>query len=137
MADAKRLIAVLHLEHMPDQLAGSLVNQVYQRIAAANKGKDAAVQDYIKKSFVPAVKTKLAPLEQQQVVVLATRLSGDDLRQILAFYSSGPGTKLLAAVPAMQNDLLPFAKTWAQGVMNDLGPQIAADLKKRNLALPK
>ena len=137
MADAKQIIDVLHLQQLPEQLALSLVQQVYQRILAANKGKDAAVKDYIEKAFVPAVKTKLAPLEQQQAVVLATRLSGDDLRQILAFYKGGAGAKLLAAVPAMRNDLMPFAKTWAQQVMNDLGPQIAADLKKRNLALPK
>ena len=137
MADAKQIIDVLHLQQLPEQLALSLVQQVYQRILAANKGKDAAVKDYIEKAFVPAVKTKLAPLEQQQAVVLATRLSGDDLRQILAFYRSGSGAKLLAAVPAMRNDLLPFAKNWAQQVMADLGPQIATDLKKRNLVLPK
>ena len=137
MADAKQVIELLHLQQLPDQFALSLVQQVYQRILAVNKGKDAAIKDYIEKTFVPAVKTKLAPLEQQQQVVLATRLSGDELRQVLAFYRNGAGAKLLTAVPAMRNDMLPFAQNWAKQVMADLSPQITADLKKRNLALPK
>jgi uncharacterized protein len=137
LADAKQVIEVLHLQSLPQQIVGSLVQQLAQQILAANKGKDKAVQAFAQESLLPAVRAKQAPLDAQQSIILANRFSDDELRQILAFYRSGAGAKLLASGKPMTDDMRQFAGTWAQGVINDLRPQIAAELKKRGLVLPK
>jgi hypothetical protein len=137
MADAKQVIEILHLQSLPQQIVISLVQQLGQQILAANKGKEAAVKAYAEQSLLPAVRAKQAPLDQQQIVILANRFTDDELRQILAFYRSGAGAKLLSTGPTMTNEMRQFAGTWAQGVINDLKPQIGPELKKRGLVLPK
>jgi hypothetical protein len=137
LADAKQVIALLHLQSLPEQIVISMVTQLGQQILAANKGKNKAVEAYAKEWLLPAVKAKQAPLDQQQSMILASRFTDEELRQILAFYRSGAGAKLLETGPAMTNEMRQFAQTWAQQVINDLRPTIGPELKKRGLALPK
>jgi hypothetical protein len=137
LADAKQVIELLHLQTLPQQIVMSLVQQLAQQILAANKGKETAVKAYAEQSLLPAVRARQAALDQQQNLILANRFTDDELRQILAFYKTGAGAKLLATGPAMTNEMRQFAGTWAQQVINDLKPTVGPELKKRGLVLPK
>ena len=137
LADAKEVIAILHLQSLPQQIVISLVQQLGQQILAANKGKDAAVKAFAEQTLLPAVRARQGALDAQQSVILANRFTDDELRQILAFYRSGAGAKLLNSGKAMTDDMRQFAQSWATQVVNDIKPQILPEMKKRGLALPK
>ena len=136
LADAKQVIQLLHLQSLTQQIVTSVVTQVAQQLLAANKGKDKAVRDYAENSLLPAFRAKQPLLDQQQSVILANRFTDDELRQILAFYRTGVGAKLLATGPVMTKEMFTFANGWASQVFNDLKPQMQPELKKRGLVAP-
>jgi hypothetical protein len=134
---AKKVIQILRFQAVPQQLAWSLVRQIASTILAANKNKQKVIEAYAKESLVPAVQKRLPALEQQQAVLMASRFSDAELTQILAFYQSPLGAKLLTSGEPIAKDLLKYANdTWAKQVWSEIGPQIPAELKKRGLAVP-
>jgi hypothetical protein len=134
---ARKVIQILHFQAVPQQLALSLVRQIASSILAANKNKQKVIEAYAKESLVPAVQKRLPALEQQQAVLMATRFSDAELTQILAFYQSPVGAKLLASGEPIAKELLKYANdTWARQVWGEIGPGVPAELKKRGLAVP-
>jgi uncharacterized protein len=136
LADAKQVIQILHLQVVPQQIVMSLVQQIAQRILAANKTKQKAIEAYAKESLLPAVQARQALLDQQQAVIVANHFSDDELRQIIAFYNGPVGKKLLSSGPAMTKEVVQYANVWAEQVFNEIKPNIAPELKKRGLAVP-
>jgi hypothetical protein len=134
---ARKVIQILRFEAVSQRLAWSLVQQVASTILSANKNKQKAIEAYVKESLAPAVQKRLPALETQQAVIMATRFSDAELTQILAFYQSPLGNKLLTSGEPVAKDLLKYAnETWARQVWGEIGPGVPAELKKRGLAVP-
>jgi uncharacterized protein len=137
LAKAKKVIEILRFQGLPQQIALSLVRQVATSILNANKNKQKVIEAYAKESLVPAVQKRVAALDNQQAVIMASRFSDEELRQILAFYQSPLGVKLLSSGEPIAKDLMKYAnETWARQVMSEIGPGIPAELKKRGLVVP-
>jgi uncharacterized protein len=136
LADAKQVIQILRLQVVPQQIVMSLVQQIARQILTANKGKEKVITEYAQTSLLPAVKARQAALEQQQAVIVATRFTDDELRQIIAFYKGPAGAKLLSTGPVISKDMLQYANVWAAQVFNEIKPQIPPELKKRGLVVP-
>ena len=137
VAKAKQIIQILHFQAVPQQLAWSLVQGIAGQILAANKNKQKVIETYARESLVPAVQKRLPALEQQQAVIMATRFSDAELTQILAFYQSPLGVKLLSSGEPIAKDLQKYANDiWARQVMGEIAPGIPAELKKRGLVVP-
>ena len=137
LAKAKKVIEILRFQGLPQQIALSLVRQVATSILNANKNKQKVIEAYAKESLAPAVQKRVAALDNQQAVLMASRFSDAELSQILAFYQSPLGVKLLASGEPIAKDLLKYAnETWARQVMSEIAPGIPAELKKRGLVVP-
>src|SRR5258706_6381133 len=115
---ARKIIQILHFQAVPQQLAWSLVRGIAGQILLANKNKQKVIEAYAKESLVPAVQKRLPALEQQQAVIMANRFSDAELNQILAFYQSPLGAKLLSSGEPIARDLQKYAnETWARQVI--------------------
>jgi hypothetical protein len=65
----------------------------------------------------------------------ATSFSEQELKEILAFYKTPSGKKLLTEQPKMVDDSMKFAQDWANKLSDQVVAKMRDELKKRGHAL--
>jgi hypothetical protein len=63
--------------------------------------------------------------------IYATHFSEQELKDLLAFYQSPLGKKVLAEEPKVLDESMVFAGTWADNLSADVMAKMRADMKKR------
>jgi hypothetical protein len=127
LAGAKNSIA-----QMLDQIAPGLTQLVQQ----ANPGKEKEVAEVMNQFIVPKMKENLPEALRECAVVYANHFSEEELQQLIAFYQSPLGRKLVQEQPAMSQELARFGTTWAQNAALQAIREYANEFKKRGLDTP-
>jgi hypothetical protein len=136
MNDARALIQALHIGGIRDQIVGGTAQAVYARMLKVNKGKEAAVKSFAEQSLLPVLRARQNDISEQQARLLTQHFTGDELRQLVAFYKGPLGSKLVANFPVVLGEMQQYANQWANAVIGEAQPKLAAEAKKRGLALP-
>ena len=78
---------------------------------------------------------RFSQLTDEIATLYATRFTDAELKQILVFYQSPVGKKLLAQQPRVIDDSMKFAQTWANKLSDEVVAKMRDELKKRGHAL--
>jgi hypothetical protein len=136
LADARQLVEALHLVGVRDQIVNGTLQVSYRRMLAVNKGRDAAVKGFLEQAMLPALRARQGDITEQEARLFTQHFTPDELRQLLAFYRSPLGAKLVTSFPAVIGEMQQYANSWANAVLTEAQPKLAAEAKKRGLALP-
>ncbi len=74
---------------------------------------------------------RFAEITDEIAKLYATHFSEQDLKAILAFYSSPPGKQLLAQQPIVADASMKFAQDWANKLSEQVTAKMREELKKR------
>jgi hypothetical protein len=81
------------------------------------------------------LRTKLAPrlseVTDEVARLYATTFTEEELKQLLAFYKSPLGTKLVKQQPVIAENSVRFAQDWANKLSEQVMPMIRAEMKKK------
>lgn len=77
--------------------------------------------------FAALARTRAPQLEDILLVVYDRHFSTDELRQLLAFYRSPIGRKMLDAQPAILRESMVAGQQWGQKVGAEVAEQLAAE----------
>jgi hypothetical protein len=122
MVLARQLITTLHSEQLIDHMMTELAPQVGKSIVGnmlTNPKSSAAIGTFIStheggrprleailtEEFLKSVRQRYPALLDDVAREYANRFETDELRQVLAFYSSGVGAKALALMPLLQSTM--------------------------------
>jgi len=85
------------------------------------------------------LRTDLAPrfdeLTNEVAKLYATHFTEPELKDLLAFYKTPVGMKLITEQPKIGSEGIKFAQDWANGLSDEVIPKIRDELKKRGHAL--
>ncbi|MEP7029809.1 MAG: DUF2059 domain-containing protein [Pseudolabrys sp.] len=76
-----------------------------------------------------------AELNNEVIRLYASSFTEQELKEILAFYSSASGKKLLAVQPAVVDGSMKFAQTWANKLSEEVLAKMREEMKKKGHAL--
>jgi hypothetical protein len=74
----------------------------------------AALWEYLQQEGRTEVQRSLGEVEEPMIALYDRRFSDEDIRQLLAFYDSPIGRKLLAAMPQVQLQSAALGNAWAR-----------------------
>ncbi|HEX5509052.1 MAG TPA: DUF2059 domain-containing protein [Pseudolabrys sp.] len=81
------------------------------------------------------LRTQLAPrlseVTNEIALLYATNFTEQELKQLLAFYKSPLGVKLVKDQPAIAENSMRFAQDWANKLSEQVVPMIRAEMKKK------
>jgi len=120
------------IAQMLDQIAPGLTQLAQQ----ANPGKEKEVAEVMTQFIVPKMKENLPEALRQCAVVYADHFTEDELNQLIAFYQSPLGRKLVHEQPAMSRELSRFGAAWARKAAQQAIHEYANEFKKRGLDTP-
>lgn len=134
LATAKELIAVTGATTLFNPLIVGVVEQAKLLYLQQNPGLTKDLNEITAK-----MRTDLAPrfsqLSDEIARLYAVDFSEQELKDILVFYKSPAGQKLLQQQPKVIDNSMKFAQTWANKLSDEVVAKMRDELKKRGHAL--
>lgn len=136
LAKAKELLTVSNLASFRDQMTALVEAQIAALVLDANPGLDDKVDDAVKDLIQPALKKRMPEYLELAAGVYADHFTRNELDQLLAFYKSPLGQKLMREQDKLVPAMTEVAKKWVNKVGNEVLKETSADLAKRGLKAP-
>jgi hypothetical protein len=134
LSSAKEIVQVTGATSLFNPLIAGVVEQAKLLLLQQNPSLNKELTEIANK-----IRTDLAPrfdeLNSEVARLYATHFTEQELKDVLAFYKSSSGKKLVAEQPLVVDASLKFAQNWANGLSDDVVAKMRAELKKRGHAL--
>ncbi len=132
--------AVLSAATPPEQrvkwLSG-LTTQFSRYIASANPGRESEVDELVQTYFVPVINARYGEITDVGAREYAKNFTLAELNQLLAFYQSPLGHKLVDAQAKLGPIVMQQGPIVTQSIVNEATQKMAPEMKKRGLAMPQ
>ena len=136
LAKAKELLQASNLVAMRDQMVILVEAQIAALVRDANPGQDDKVDRAVADLIRPALKRRIPEYLDLAAGVYADHFTRAELDQLITFYKSPLGQKLMREQAELVPDITKMSKAWINRVGNDVLKDAAADLTKRGLKAP-
>lgn len=136
-AAAKELIAVTKSDQSIKQLLPTLSKNFTAIITRDNPQKADLVNKLMEQYFIPVFISHLDEFQDQMAAIYAEHLTADDMQQLITFYKGPAGQKYLQVMPAMGQESIQLGMAWGRKIGNEAAQQLATQLKKNNMNVPK
>jgi len=134
IATGKEIVAVTSATMMFQPLIAGVVEQAKNLLLQQNPNLSRDLNE-----IATQLRTDLAPrfdeLGNEVAKIYATHFTEQELKDILAFYKSPLGKKVLSEQPAVVDASLKFAQVWANTLSDEVVAKLREELKKRGHAL--
>lgn len=134
---AHKLVAKTNAANLMQQLIPTVIEPVVQKLKIANPGREADVQALVDKRLLPDFNTAMAPFFDAVAVTYAEHFTEAELGQILAFYDTPAGAKLVTEMPALLQQTMVKSKTMLPPVLGKVMNDFAAACKGEGLTVPQ
>ena len=138
-AEIKTLLEVSGVRAIPEQIANSTV----QSMAGGIKQLDPKFPDKgfvtMRDALISGLNAKIevpGGLFEQVTMVYHNTFSGTEISDLVKFYQSPIGKKLLSSQAKVNNETVQTAMKWADSMGPELDKRMEEALKKENLKLP-
>jgi hypothetical protein len=134
---AKEIMEVNHASDRGDQIMTVLMKTMTTTLAATNPGKAKEVEEILNNTLLPELRNSLPDLLEQTAHTYADNFTVDDLKQILAFYRSDIGKKLVDRQPEMIRQQALIGQKYAQAVLGRIRDKMLKALQEKGLQKPQ
>jgi hypothetical protein len=130
VAAAKEILAMKHASAMYANAVPNLVERTKETLIASNLNYQKDLNE-----VAPIVAKNLAGREQEigdgMAKAFATEFTEQELKELVAFYKSPLGQKLLTAEPKAIQDSMAFMNQWAQQFAEVVNGEFRTEMRKR------
>jgi hypothetical protein len=130
IAAAKEILAMKHASAMYANAVPNMVERTKETLIASNLNYQKDLNE-----VAPIVAKNLAGREQEigegMAKAFATEFTEQELKQLVAFYKSPLGQKLLTAEPKAIQDSMAFMNQWAQQFAEVVNGEFRSEMRKR------
>lgn len=132
---ARRLMEVTGAMRMAGQIMDGLETQLIQIIASANPGKEALVRSLVSDLIMPEFRARVGELEQPILRIHADAFTGAEMEELIAFYATPLGRKVLAVTPQVSQQTFTLGAAWGQRVAQDAVAKHERAIRERGIQL--
>ena len=130
MAIANKLIKITGATNLFDPLIAGVIEQAKTPFLQQNPALQKDLNEIaakLRKDLAP----RFSELTNKVATLYATRFTEPELKQILTFYQSPVGQKLLQRQPQIIDNSMKFAQDWAGKLSDQVIEMMREELKKR------
>ncbi|MFV3127536.1 DUF2059 domain-containing protein [Niveispirillum sp. KHB5.9] len=134
---ARVLMELSGSDVLADQALLAVTRQAEELIAHENPGREAEVTILVRDHFLPKARAALPELSRGITGLYAAHFTAAELDQMIAFYRSPAGRKLVALSPTIMAQSMSLGQAWAEGVADRAWDSFTRAARDRGLAVPK
>lgn len=131
--DIRRLLDVTNAQRLSEQMSAAFLTQFTQALKASNPNMPPRAMEIateVARSFFTQRYPALVP---KMVTAYAKVLTQDDVRQLLAFYETPLGKRLIEITPALAQAGAAAGQQWGQEMIPDLTAELQRRFKAEGL----
>ena len=136
LSKAKALLQVSNLVAMRDQMVGLVEAQIAALVLQANPGAEDKVNRAVADVIRPALKRRIPEYLDLAAGVYADHFTRAELDQLVSFYKSPLGQKLVREQDELVPAMTQMSRDWVNRVGNEVLKDAADDFTKRGLKAP-
>ena len=139
-AQIKTLLEITGVKAIPEQIANNTVQSWVPGIKQLDPKFPDKGFTIIRDTFLAGLNAKVdggGGLIEQVTLVYHNQFTGPEVAELLKFYQSTLGKKLLGSQAKVNGETFQTAMKWADSMSADLDQRIDAALKKEGLKLPE
>jgi uncharacterized protein len=134
---ARQLLDAMHASATSDQMVKQMMASMGAGLEASNPGKGAEVQKLLSEVILPEISKIKPELLDASANIYAANFSNDELKQVLAYYQSDIGRKMIERLPTLIQEQGQVARAMIAKMMPDIQAKLQAAIKSRGLNTPK
>ena len=136
IAKAKELLAVTKSIQTADSMTDTIFPAVEKLVEAANPGRAAEVRTLMEKYFLPEMRKHLPEFGDLMAAEWARYFTVAEMDQMLAFYRTDVGQKVIALQPTLFKEGYELGQRWGETMARDVFRKVAPELEKQGLKSP-
>ncbi|MFV3073807.1 DUF2059 domain-containing protein [Niveispirillum fermenti] len=134
---AAELLRVSGAANIGEQLIVAMLHEMEQQMIDRNPGHAGEIRSLLQEYFVPEAKAALPDLIRGLAGIYATQFTMAELDDIIRFYRTPTGSKLVQSLPMITQQSMAIGQVWGQGVGERAAGRFVEAAKARGLALPQ
>ncbi|MBP7335024.1 DUF2059 domain-containing protein [Niveispirillum sp.] len=134
---ARILMELSGSQALADQTLLAVTRQAEELMAHENPGREAEVTALVRDHFLPKARAALPDLSRGITGLYAAHFTAAELDQMIGFYRSPAGRKLVALSPIIIEQSMSLGQAWAEGVADRAWDSFTRAARDRGLAIPK
>jgi hypothetical protein len=133
---AAEVVDAAGMKSIATQMMSQIGPGLTQMVVQANPGKESEANEVMQRFIIPRIQEQIPELLHEAALLYAKHFSTDELGQMVAFYKSTVGQKLVSEQPKMMQEMAMVAQTWGQKIAIESLKAYADEFKKRGLQTP-
>ena len=125
--DIEKMLEMTGAARLGEQIAGAVVQQVGQSMRQGNPSVPARAVEIMSEVVKDLFTKEYGSLQPKLVGAYAKVLTHDEVRQLIAFYETPLGRRLIAVTPQLAQAGMEAGQSWAQ----ELAPRLQSDVQRR------
>lgn len=134
---AQILMQLSGSQALADQTLLLVTRQAEELLAHENPGREAEVTALVRDHFLPEARAALPELSRGIAGLYAAHFTLAELDQMIAFYKTPAGRKLVALSPTILQQSLSLGQAWAEGVGDRAWDSFTRAARDRGLVIPR
>lgn len=134
---AQQLVKLIDTRRVMESMFGAVSKNIIPVLARDNPGKSEEAQKIYSDAIQRAMLNHMDQIEANTVDLYAQNYSADELQQIVSFYKSPVGQKVLTTMPAMMQKSVAMNMPIIQTAVREALTDSAGQLQKSGLNVPK
>ena len=136
VAKAKEMLAVSRQLQTLDAILVPISQSMEGLLERANPGREKDVREFMLKYYLPEVHKRLPEIGDLMAELWARYFTAAELDQLIAFYKSDIGQKVVSLQPRLFQDGMQLGTHWGERIGREALLKMEPELKNRGLKSP-
>ncbi len=137
LKEARLLLDAMHASATSDQMVQQMMKSMGAGLEASNPGKGAEVQKLMNEVLLPELSKIKPEMLDATANIYAANFSTDELKQMVAYYQSDIGRKMIERLPTLIQEQGQVARAMIGKMMPDIQAKLQAAITAHGLNKPK
>jgi hypothetical protein len=133
---AKAVLQATHSASLGDQVLAQVTKMVQNGLAETNPGRQKDIDAVIHEALAPEFEKASPALYDKTAQIYASIFTIDELKQLLAFYQTPLGRKLLQSQPEITNGEIKLSQDFTKTVMARVNDRLVYAIQSHGLQAP-
>lgn len=134
-SDIDRLLKMTGAEALGLQVGVAISNQIIDTLSRKNPEIPPKAIEAIKDEIGQVFAEEMPKLMAEIVPIYAKNFTHEDIKGLIAFYSTPLGQKSIKVMPTVVNECMQAGQAWGQGLGPKLLPRLESRLKREGIDL--
>jgi hypothetical protein len=136
LEQSRKILEMTHMAALGEQMIALMVPKMTDLLVQANPERGAVAKEIFEQYGIPSLRESMPEFIDTLAMTYAKHFTADELSELVTFYQTPLGQKLIDTQPALMNEASVIGQQWGAKAAQNMLKKIAPLFKERGLQVP-